>query len=168
MAEIDLSGKTDQEIEQWVANYEKKGATNEPFFKKLLEERARRQSRGLNLETSLRHLIAAATDGRFTTYGNLAKASAVPWSVARHAMNGSNGHLERLLDICHARELPLLTALCVNQSGIDTGELGTDALRGFISGAQRLGYKVTDADAFLRDCQRKSFEWAKTESPNSN
>lgn len=168
MAEIDLSDKTDQEIEQWVENYQRKGATGDPFFKRLLEERARRQSRSLSLETSLTHLIAAATDCRFTTYGDLAKASNVPWSAARHAMNGSNGHLDRLLDVCHARELPLLTALCVNQSGIDTGELGPEALRGFVSGAQRLGYTVTDADSFLRDCQKQSFEWAKTRSPKSN
>jgi hypothetical protein len=79
-------------------------------------------------------------------------------------MNGSSGHLERLLDICHARELPLLTALCVNQSGVDTGDLGENALRGFVAGARRLGYKVTDANAFLLGCQQKCFEWAKGQS----
>jgi hypothetical protein len=164
----EFEGKTDQDIEQWIKNYERNGATNEPFFKKLLEERARRQSKGLSLETSLNHLIAAARNEQFTTYGDLAKASDVPWSKARHAMNGSSGHLERLLDICHARGLPLLTALCVNQSGVDTGDLGENALRGFVAGAQRLGYKVTDANAFLLDCQQKCFEWGRERSSISN
>jgi hypothetical protein len=82
MAQIDLSAKTDDEIETWIANYEAKRATDAPFYKELLEERARRQSSGLKLETSLAHLIFAAHAGHFTTYGDLAKASSVGWNVS--------------------------------------------------------------------------------------
>ena len=56
--------------------------------------------------------------------------------------------------------MPLLTALCVNQQGINTGELSVNSLKGFVNGAKRLGYKITNADAFLRDCQTQSFKWA--------
>jgi hypothetical protein len=161
MAEIDLKSKTDDDIATWIENYEKKSATAQPFYKALLEERARRQTSGLKLEVSLRHLIETAKAGRFTTYGDLAKASDVPWSVARHAMNGAHGHLDRLHDLCHARGMPLLTALCVNQQGVTTGTLSADSLKGFVSSAKRLGHKVTDAHAFLRDCQTKGFDWAK-------
>jgi hypothetical protein len=153
MIEVDLSNKTDNQIEIWIQNYEKRHATGEAFYKKLLEERAKRQTRGLKLEVSLQNLIVAAKARQFVTYGDLAKASEVPWNAARHSMNGVHGHLDRLLDICHARGFPLLTALCVNQGGAQTGELGEHALKGFVNGAKRLGYTVTDASAFLRDCQ---------------
>lgn len=63
-------------------------------------------------------VLATKLRGRENTYGDLAKANDVPWSAARHAMNGAGGHLDRLLDICHARGLPLFTAICVNQEGL--------------------------------------------------
>ena len=164
MTTVDLNSKTDLEIESWIRNYERKSVTDTAFYKTLLEERVRRQTSGLKLETSLSHLVSAAKAHKFTTYGDLAKASEVPWNVARHAMNGAHGHLDRLLDICHARGMPLLTALCVNQQGKNTGELGADSLKGFVNGAKRLGYKITNADAFLRDCQAQSFRWADDQS----
>jgi hypothetical protein len=77
MTEIDLTAKREDEIEAWIGNYERKGATDDPFYKRLLEERARRQSSGLKPEVSLRHLIAVAKEERFTTYGDLATASGV-------------------------------------------------------------------------------------------
>jgi hypothetical protein len=71
---------------------------------------------------------------------------------------GSRGHLEIILEVCHARGIPLLTAICVNQAELSTGELGGDALKGFISGAKRIGHTITDEKEFLRDCQRECFE----------
>ena len=101
----DLSGKTDREIRNWVANHEKQGVTDTDLYRELLGEYARRTGRGLNADTSLAHLMNAAKTGKFTTYGDLAKASDVPWSKARHAMNGPLGHLDQLLSICHSRGL---------------------------------------------------------------
>ncbi|UFX46950.1 hypothetical protein HAP47_0009910 [Bradyrhizobium sp. 41S5] len=167
MPEIDLTTKTDNEIDTWIGNYERKGATADALYKKLLEERAKRQSRGLKIEVSLRHLHEAAFAERFTTYGDLAEANGVPWNLARHAMNGSHGHLDILLDVCHARGIPLLTAVCVNQGGLASGELSEEALRGFVSGAKRVGYYVTDEKAFLSACQRECFEWARSHPPGS-
>lgn len=156
---MNLAEKSDAEIDVWILNHERKGATEIALYKSLLEERARRSSSGLKIENSLRHLTNAARQRGFTTYGDLAKASEVPWSQARHSMNGSRGHLDRLLEICHARGLPLLTALCVNQQKVETGDLSEDALRGFLNGAKRLGYAVTSAETFLKECQQQCFEW---------
>ena len=158
---MNLKDKSNDEIESWITNHEKKGATGTDQYKALLEERARRNSTGLNADKSLLHLIETARQTKFTTYGDVAKASGVSWNVARHAMNGEGGHLDNLLDICHARGMPLLTALCVNQQSVDTGELSDDSMKGFIKGARRLGYAVTDERAFLRECQQASFLWAK-------
>lgn len=163
---MNLKDKSDSEIESWIGNHEKRNATNSDLFRTLLEERARRNSKGLKIEKSLALLMEAARDGKLTTYGDLAKASEISWSVARHAMNGAGGHLDSLLDACHARQMPLLTALCVNQQSVHSGELSGDSLRGFIKGAQRLGYMVTDEQAFLRQCQQESFSWAKNNTPS--
>jgi hypothetical protein len=40
---MDLSAKTDRELDQWIANYERApGGTAQPVYRQLLEERARR------------------------------------------------------------------------------------------------------------------------------
>ena len=158
---MDLTGKSDGEVCTWILNHEKRGETNSELYKSLLEERARRSSSGLKIENSLQHLIKSARQGIFTTYGHLAKASDVPWGRARHAMNGEHGHLDRLLDVCHVRGLPLLTALCVNQQGAETGRLSEDALRGFVNGAKRLGHSITSSDSVLQKCQQACFAWWK-------
>src|ERR1700682_4301661 len=120
-----LTEKTDAEIDQWIHNHERKSATREPLYLELLEERARRsQGKGhLNIDRSLELLTQAAIVQRCVTYGDLAKASNIEWSQARHRMNGANRHLDRLLDVCHARGMPMLPAICVNESGRKTGEL---------------------------------------------
>lgn len=94
----------------------------------------------LDFDRSIDLLKKAAIDQTCTTYGALAAASGVEWSKARHRLNGPTGHLDRLLDICHFSSLPLLTAICVNQGNVADGELGEDALAGFVAGARRLGH----------------------------
>jgi hypothetical protein len=161
---MDLAAKTDDELDQWITNHEKQsGGTARPLYLKLLEERARRSQRTqrLNLEKSLEHLKDAARRGTCTSYGELAAASSLEWSQARHQMNGTNGHLDRLLDLCHARGLPLLTALCVNQGGVSTGELGGEALAGFAKGAQRLGLLVMDERTYHHRCRDECWEWGR-------
>lgn len=110
----ELTRKTDSEIEQWIRNHERKGATKDPLYFALLEERARRDQKAghLDINRSLDLLAEAARKQQYVTYGDLAKASNVLWSKARHRMNGANGHLDRLIDLCHARGLPLLSAIC--------------------------------------------------------
>jgi hypothetical protein len=167
MPEIDLATKDDGQIDLLASRYETRGLTNDPFYKQILEERSKRQSNRLKIDVSLQHLIETARAEGFTTYGDIARANDVPWTQARPYMRGPHNHLDRLLDICHVRGYPLLTSICVNQEGQATGELGEDALRGFIAGARRLGRPITDEKEFLRDCQRECFEWAKTQLPQS-
>jgi hypothetical protein len=167
---MDLSSKNDTEISNWIKNHEAKpGATELPLYRQLLEERARRtQSKHhLNFEKSLAMLKEAAVKQVCVTYGDLAKASGVSWSQARYQMNGASGHLDRLLDLCHARDLPLLTAICVNQAGVHDGELSEAALNGFVAGARRLGIAVTDGLAFHRQCRDECWKWGR-EQPTAN
>ncbi len=165
-AMTDLSAKTDKEIENFIRNHEQKGATSLPFYHDLLEERARRSQakHKLDIDKSLALLRQAAIEQRCVTYGDLAKASGVAWSQAHRRISGANGHLDRLLDVCHARGLPLLTALCVNQGGLKTGELEEYSLAGFAAGARRLGIPVVDELAFHHECRDASWTWGRDQS----
>jgi hypothetical protein len=159
----DFAGKTDDEIDSWIHNHERKGETRAPLYLELLEERARRGQKAgrLEIDKSLALLIEAAREQRYVTYGDLARASDVEWSRARHQMNGANGHLDRLLDVCHARGLPMLAAICVNESGRRTGELEPAALKGFVTGARRLGLDVRDDTAFHRQACEECWHWGR-------
>jgi hypothetical protein len=165
-ASMDLKAKTDSDIDQWIANHESKGGTAQPLYRQLLEERARRTqlTQKLDLEISLERLKDAARRGVCIAYGDLASASGIEWSQARYQMNGASGHLDRLLDLCHARGLPLLTAICVNQAGVARGELGKDALEGFAKGAQRLGFSVTDERTFHHRCRDDCWKWGREQA----
>ena len=158
---VDLTEKTELELTNWLRNHEKAGVTTTPLYFALLEERARRSqgTHKLDFTRSLEHLTQAAVGGVCTSYGALAAANGVEWSKARHQMNGPNGHLDRLLDLCHARSLPLLTAICVNQGNLADGELGEEALAGFVAGARRLGIVVEDPLEFHRHHRRECWAW---------
>ncbi|MGO7556815.1 hypothetical protein ACC714_30850 [Rhizobium johnstonii] len=159
----DFSHKTDIEIDQWIRNFEKRCQTEAPLYLELLEERGHRAGRraGLDLEKSLAVLKRAAISGTCISYGDLAKASGVEWSKARHQLNGKNGHLDRLLEICHARKLPLLTAICVNQGSLQEGELEENALKGFSEGARRIGRSFSDDLDFHHACREECWNWGR-------
>lgn len=159
---MDLTAKSNDGLNQMIANYEDKaGGAALPLYKQLLEERARRSqaSQRLNLDRTLEHLKDAAVRQVCTTYGNVAKANGVAWTQARRQMDGANGHLNRVADLCHARGLPFLTALCVNQSDVEAGELKGEALAGFVACARRLGFFVTDEQAFHRKQRDTCWHW---------
>lgn len=166
---VDLSAKSDAEVAQWIVNHEANAATAAPLYLALLEERARRAQAKNNLdpERSLHCLIGAAREQVCTTYGALAAASGVEWSKARRAMSGAGGHLDRLLDVCHARGLPMLTALCVNQGGVKSGELEPAALKGFCAGARRLGFSVLDETTFHQEQRDACWRWGLTHRAQS-
>lgn len=158
-----FDNKSDAEIESWARKYEEARKTSDPDFALILAERTlrRQKKQKLSFEHSLNHLKACAKAGTFTSYGELAKASKVEWSQARHQMNGPRGHLDTLLDICHTAGLPLLTAICVNQENLGTGKLGKDALSGFADGAKRLGISFNDPEEFQAKCASECFEWGR-------
>lgn len=166
---IDLLTKTDAQIDNLIRNHEEKDARDRPLYPALLEERARRsQARSsLSFDKSMDLLRRAAMERRCVSYGDLADASDVPWREARHKMNGARGHLDMLLDICHANGLPLLSAICVNKGNLVSGELDPSALAGFVQGARRLGFQVTDELAFHHACRDACWKWSEAQKTDS-
>jgi hypothetical protein len=158
----DFSTKTPAELDTLLGNYRRLGKARSETFIALLAERERRAAAKdrLSIDRSLALLKQAAQQHAYVTYGELAKASDQKWSnTIRARMSGPNGHLDRLLDICHSQHLPLLSALCVNQDGQATGTLDEPARAGFANGARRLGITMTDEDQFYRQCQQECFTW---------
>ena len=70
-------------------------------------------------------------------------------------------HLGNLCEYAHRKGWPLLSSVIVNKENLRTGELEPQSLDGFIKAARELGYLVTDEIAFLRDQQRRVFEWGR-------
>jgi hypothetical protein len=160
---VDFSKETDQNIANLLENYTRAKLFDDGRYRSLLEEKAKRDSKkhGLSVEVSLEFLKGAAEKGFCVSYSDLARANNVSWSVARPRFNGPHGHLDRLLEVCHARHLPLLTAICVNKDNVVSGELDATALSGFAAGARRVGYSVVDERAFHEKCRDDCWEWGR-------
>lgn len=117
----------------------------------------------LNLNTTYQAIIAAAKDRKFITYGDIAKAQNLEWSKVRYAMNS---HLETLLGISAANDWPLLTAIVVNQGGLQSGSMVDSAMEGFVAAAKRYGRSVNSPADFVRNEQEATFKWAQNAPDN--
>ncbi len=76
---MELTSKTNAEIESWIRNHEAAGKTTAPLYRDLLEERVRREqlTHKLNFDLSLEHLKETAFQQSCRSYGALAAASGV-------------------------------------------------------------------------------------------
>ena len=113
----------------------------------------------LNLETSLEAILKAAARRRFINYGEIAAINDADWQQVRYKMPS---HLWDLVVLGHKKGWPMLSAIVVNKKYLDTGEMEPGTLKGFLGAARELGYTVADQDgaSFLKEQQRKIFEWA--------
>jgi hypothetical protein len=84
----------------------------------------------------------------------LADASGADWGQVHYEIGG---HLWRLVEYAHQKNLPMLSAIVVNKPNIDSGRMERDTLKGFIGAARLLGYPVTDEEAFLKEQQARVF-----------
>ena len=111
----------------------------------------------LDLQTSYRAILEAARDRRYISYGDLAKANSANWSKVRFKMNT---HLGELMKFASERDWPLLGAIVVDQSNLQTGTLDGSAREGFITAAKELGFYVQDPSAFVEEQRQALFSWA--------
>jgi hypothetical protein len=157
--DINLDTLDDGQLQALIENHERQGATDTKTYIDALEELAKRKGKGLNFETTMRVIRQAAGEQRYLSYGELAEASGADWNHVRYAIGP---HLDSLLEFCHRKGLPLLTAIVVNKQNLKTGDLEPDSLKGFIAGARKLGIPIADEKGFLREQQRLVFEWARS------
>lgn len=153
----DFEKYTDKQIVNLITNYQRQNKTSESYFHALLEEHSMRVGNGLNFEKTLQAVREAASQRRFLPYKELADKSGCVWNKVRHTIPR---HLQSLLEYCHARDMPLLSAIVVNKHNAETGKLDEGALNGFVKGVEELGLRIDDPESFLRDEQEKVFAWA--------
>jgi len=147
-----------RELRNLAANYERLGKTDAAEYQAALDELQSRDPLKLNIDRSISAIMAAAKDGRFISYGEVARANGLDWSYALNRQMPK--HLDLILAKAYGSGLPLITSIVVNQKHIRSGQLEASSLKGFIAGAKRLGQKVEDEAAYLRDQQRRTFAFA--------
>ena len=111
----------------------------------------------LDLQTTYRAIVDAARNGRYISYGELAKANGAKWQKIRFLLNGQLGEL---MELAAKRQWPILSSIVVSQPNLATGTLDGKAKNGFIEAAKDLGYNVQNPEAFINEQQQKMFEWA--------
>jgi hypothetical protein len=155
---IDPKRLDDTQLQNLIENHRRKGATELATYKEALIEQATRIGKGLDFETTIKVISQAAREGRYISYGDVAKASGVDWNQVRYAMGR---HLDDLIEYCHLNDLPLLSSIVVNKPNVESGKLDPESLKGFIAGVRRLNIPVLDDRAFLHEAQKRVFEWAR-------
>ena len=113
----------------------------------------------LDLEKTYRAILDAARNGRFISFGDLAKANDAMWQTVRYDMYR---HLGNLVEIAAARGWPMPSAIVVNQDNIESGKLDGKTRDGFINAAKEFGFDVSDPKAFVEEQQQAMFDWAET------
>jgi hypothetical protein len=157
---IEYSSKTIAELKTIVANCKRLNKTNAPVCLAAEEELKRRHPTLLEPAKSQAMIFMAAREDRCVSYGQVAEASGVPWSVARLAMPG---HLWELISHAHNLGWPMLSAIVVNKPSVATGKMDPSTLKGFIAAAHSLGRDNIDANGeeFLKKEQQRVFDFAK-------
>ena len=154
----DFSKLSDVQLQSYIGYHHRKNAPATPDFLAALEERERRQGSGLDFRKTFEIVSKAASAGRYVSYREVADFSGLAWKTAQRLMPK---HLVNLCEYAHRKGWPLLSSVIVSKENLSTGELEPQSLDGFIQAARRLGYLVTDDIGFLRDQQRRVFEWGK-------
>jgi hypothetical protein len=147
----------DQEIRNLIENHRRLKRTSEPRYREAIAEQTRRIGNGLTFPTSFKVIRAAAQEGRFLSYKQLADASGAQWAKVHYSLGS---HLWELVKYAHQNGWPMLSAIVVNQKNLETGDMEPTTLKGFVGAARELGFVITDPQAFLREQQKLVFEWA--------
>jgi hypothetical protein len=151
---IDIEKLSTPQIETLIHNHRTKKATGAPLYADAIRELEKRKGKGLDFEKSLSIIWQAARESRYLSYKELADASGADWGQVHYEIGG---HLWRLVEYAHQKNLPMLSAIVVNKPNIDSGRMERDTLKGFIGAARLLGYPVTDEEAFLKEQQARVF-----------
>jgi hypothetical protein len=157
---MDLSTKTDQELNNLIDNHRRKKLLRAPLYLEVLTERGRRRENGLEFVKSVRIILEAAREGQCVSYKQLADASGATWSKVHYAINQ---HLWDLVSWANGNGWPMLSAVVVNHKNIENRRMDPETLKGFIAAAEELGRSDigADHDAFLAAEQTRVFEFAR-------
>lgn len=154
---IDVHSLDEGKLKSLIKNHRDAGATDRLIYAEALAELERREGRGLDFDRSMSLIRAAAAEGRFLSYKELADESGADWGKVHYAVGG---HLWRLVEYAHRKGWPMLSAIVVNKPNVTTGEMAPETLAGFMAAARALSHAVLDERKFLREQQIAVFRWA--------
>ena len=157
---MDLSTKTNQELDNLIDNHRRKRLLRAPLYLEVLSERERRRDNGLEFAKSARIILDAARHGRCVSHRQLADASGATWTKVHFAIVR---HLADLTGWAHGNGWPMLSAVVVDQRNSEGRPIDPAALQGFVTAAEGLGRTDIDTDhgAFLAAEQERVFEFAR-------
>jgi hypothetical protein len=154
---IDIVKLSDQQLKNLITNHRKQKQTNKSIYIDALADQARRAGHGLDFDKSFEIIRQAAAERRFVSYKELADGSGADWNRVHYSIGR---HLWSLVEYAHRKGWPMLSAVVVNKQNVDDGRMEPETLKGFLAAARELGYSITDEENFLREQQRRVFEWA--------
>lgn len=155
---IDLTAKTVDELKTILANHERLGKVKAERYIAAGAELAGRSAGNLSLDKTVGIIAAAAKEGVFLGYKDIADKSGAVWSRVHYAMT------KHLLDVsrhAHRHGWPMLSAIVVNKQRVADGAMDPEALTVFCNCARALGLEVTDEAAFLKAQQEAVFAAAR-------
>jgi hypothetical protein len=77
---INVTKLTDDQLKNFIENHRRHKATSAPVYLEALRELQIRKGNGLEFDKSFRIIKAAAKEGRFLSYKDLADASGADWN----------------------------------------------------------------------------------------
>ncbi|MDP7149498.1 MAG: hypothetical protein QGI08_03755 [Paracoccaceae bacterium] len=108
---MDLSTKSDQQIQNLIDNHRRQGKLDAPLAVSAIEEQARR-NKSFDFQAGIEFFLRAARDRHPVNYRQLAEAGGVlnpgdSW----HQHMARKIPLSQLVDYAHTHEMPAITAL---------------------------------------------------------
>ncbi len=159
---IDLTAKTVDELKTIIQNHEKLGRIKAERYLAASVELAGRSSGNLSLDKSVGIIAAAAKDGVFLGYKDIADRSDATWSKVHYAMS------KHLLDVsrhAHRKGWPMISAIVVNKQHVGNGTMEPENVAAFCRCARDLGIEVgiesEDEVAFIKQQQDAVFAGAR-------
>ncbi len=155
---MDMTGKTDQQIQNLIDNHRRAGKLDAPLAVAAVEEQARR-NKSFDFKAGIDFLLQAARDGLSVNYRQLAEAGGVlkpgdTW----HQHMARKIPLSQIVDYAHTQHLPAITALIQTTQGV------TDSiLAGFQKGLDDTGIRVPigmSVKEFYFSERQRAFDWA--------
>ncbi len=154
---MDMTTKTDQQIQNLIANHRRAGKLDAPLAVAAIEEQAGRNT-AFDFKAGIEFLLQAARDRCAVNYRQLAEAGGVlkPGDTWYQHM-ARKIPLSQIVDYAHTHDLPAITALIETTQGV------TDSiLAGFQKGLDDTGIRVpigmTVKEFYFAERQR-AFDW---------
>ena len=165
MRPIDLTNKTKSELDNLLDNYRRKGLTKHPVFLEALQRREALHGKTLDFDKTLEAIRQSARDGVCVSYDEVAVRTG---GTVSKLHNQLSAHLLRLAEYAHAKGWPMITSVVVNKKNVASGEMEPAAMEGFMKVAVQHDYLDDEVEpealqAFVREQQEKTFEWARSQ-----